>query len=67
MESNNMQEAENLLNSLQNTRLELKRMMKCTNEHPFLAEINAQIHGIRVLLKNWDDGKWEDIRWGRTF
>jgi hypothetical protein len=65
MESNNMQEAENLLNSLQDTRINLKRMMKCANDHPFLHEINSQIHSIRVLLKNWDDGTWEDIRWGR--
>lgn len=61
-----IQEAQNLLTNLQETRSRLKTMMKCDNQHPFLYEINSQITSIRMLLNNWDDGKWEDLRFGRA-
>jgi len=61
-----IQEAKNLLAQLQETRSEMKSNMKIDNQHPIFEEMNAQIHSIRKLLTNWDNKKWDDIRFGRT-
>ena len=59
-----IQEAQNLLDQLQGERSRLKRLLKCDNTHPMLEEHQRIIYELRFLLDNWDEKRWQRIRWG---